>query len=104
MRLLVTGGAGGTAQQLVLSATDVPPGLHARFGATSIVAGGSTTLTVSADANAALHTDALLVVRATGAQTHSASILIQVIAPPSDWSLSIAPPTGTTGSGRSGFA
>ncbi len=94
---------GGAALPLGLSASDVPPGLHVQFDTTTLDAGEATTLTVSADANAPLQTDAVLVIRATGAQTHSASILIQVLADPNDWSLSLSPSTAslTPGASRS---
>ncbi|MGZ6060311.1 MAG: COG1470 family protein [Myxococcaceae bacterium] len=92
---------GGAGLPLVLSASDVPPGLHVRFDTTAIEAGESTTLTVSADANASLQTDAVLAIRATGAQTHSAAILVQVLAVPNDWSLTLAPATGSLTPGGS---
>ena len=54
-------------------------------------------LTVSADPNAPLLKDGVLVVRATGATTHSASVLVQVDTPPT---VSInSPDEGTTVSG-----
>lgn len=90
---------GGAPLAVTLSASTVPPGLHVAFDSSSIDVGQPARLTVSADANASLQTDAVLAVQATGTVTHSASILVQVIAPPNDWALSIAPATASLAPG-----
>ncbi len=89
---VVTTVTSGTAQPpLTLSVTEAPPGVDAGFDNASISVGGVANLTVSADANAALVRDGVLVVRAAGATTHSAALLVQLVASENDWSLSLSP-------------
>jgi hypothetical protein len=88
---VVTTITNGSAQPVTLSVTDVPAGLHATFDTTSLNTGGTANLTVSADASAPLLRDGVLVVRATGVTTHSASLLVQVAIPQNDWSLTLSP-------------
>ncbi len=88
---VVTTISNGAAQPVTLSVTDIPAGLHASFDSTTLNSGGTASLTVSADANAPLLRDGVLVVRATGAATHSASLLVQVANSQNDWSLTLSP-------------
>jgi hypothetical protein len=71
----------GGAQSLTLD-VKTPAGVTASLSSATTMSGGSVTLTLTADAGAAL-TDAQVVVRAdgqgdTGAQSHSAAVLLQV--------------------------
>lgn len=87
----------GAPLQLTLSSNNVPTGLHASIDTTSVTVGGAAHLTVSADANAAPVRDAVLVVVAAGATTHSAALLVQVDTSPT---ISItSPAAGATISG-----
>jgi hypothetical protein len=97
---VVTTLTNGSPLALALSVTDLPAGLHANLDTTSLTVGGAAHLSVSADANAPLLKDGVLVLRATGtggggAATHSAALLVQVVLPTNDWSLAVGPATAT---------
>ncbi len=81
----------GNTQRLTLSVSQVPPGLHAHLDTTSLNAGSTAHLTVSADANATPLRDAVVVVRATGATSHSAALLVQLAKASNDWGLYVSP-------------
>src|SRR5208282_574820 len=81
----------GIPQPLTLTVTEAPPGVDAGFDNASPTVGGVANLTVSAEPNAALFRDGVLVVRATGAVTHSAALLVQLVASDNDWSLFLSP-------------
>lgn len=87
----------GAGQALTLSVTDVPVGLHATLDVPRLDVGGAAHLRVTADASAAPLKDGVLVVRASGATTHSAALLVQIDTLPT---VSIASPAaGTTVTG-----
>ncbi len=82
----------GSPQPLALSVPQLPPGMHASFDNPFPKVGEAANLTVSSDADAPLFQDGQLVVLATGAATHSASLLMQ-LHPQNAWSLSLSPAT-----------
>ncbi|MGO9065484.1 MAG: Ig-like domain-containing protein [Myxococcaceae bacterium] len=88
---VVTTLTNGTPQSLTLTVTESPPGVDAGFDNASLSVGGVANLTVSAEPNAALLRDGVLVVRATGTATHSAALLVQLVASDNDWSLFLSP-------------
>jgi MYXO-CTERM domain-containing protein len=96
---------GGAPLPLTLSVTDVPAGVHASLDTASLNVGDAAQLMVSADAAAAPLKDGVLVVRATSNTTpsvvHSAAVLVQVVIPPNDWSLSLSPPSAALAPGTS---
>jgi Bacterial Ig domain len=90
---VVTSLTNGNPQPLTLSVTALPSGLHASLDTSSVRAGATAHLTVSADADAPPFRDGVLVVRATGATTHSAALLVQLSVAQNDWNLYLSPAT-----------
>lgn len=88
---IVTTSTSGAALPLVLSITDLPPGLHASIDQTSTTVGDVANLTVTADASTPALRDGVVVVRATGSTTHSAALLVQVVVGANEWTLAVAP-------------
>lgn len=88
---VVTTLTNGSAQPLTLGVTSLPTGLHASLDRESLDAGDTAQLTVSADADAAPFRDGVLVLRTTGATTHSASLLVQLATAANDWNLFLSP-------------
>jgi uncharacterized protein (TIGR03382 family) len=75
---ILTALTSGTPLAVALSLGDLPAGVHASLDVASLSVGGTAHLTVSADSSAQPVQDGVLVVRATGAVTHSAALLLQV--------------------------
>jgi hypothetical protein len=70
----------GSAQSVALSISGLPAGVSAAFGPSSVTAGGSSTLTLTAASNAAAGTASFTVTGAGSSATHSASGSITVSA------------------------
>jgi hypothetical protein len=75
---ILTAASNGAPGAVTLSVTDLPAGVHASIDVASLSVGGTANLTVSAEPSAPPLKDGVLVVRATGATTHSAALLVQV--------------------------
>jgi hypothetical protein len=70
----------GTAETVVLSAFDLPPGVTAGFSPTSVTAGGSSTLTFTAAADAPLGTYTVQLVGTAPSALHGTTVTV-VVAP-----------------------
>lgn len=81
----------GGSQALTLSVSGMPAGVTAAFNHTSVFPGQAAVLTLTAASGAAHATDAVIVVQAAGATTHTASVLLNVGAVANDFSVSLAP-------------
>jgi uncharacterized protein (TIGR03382 family) len=89
----------GSPQPLTLSVTSVPAGLHASLDNFAVDAGDTAHLTLSADSDAVPFRDGLVVLRAAGATTHSAALLVQLAPAVNDWSLFLTPASGVLSAG-----
>jgi hypothetical protein len=98
---VVTTVTNGSPQPLTLSIPALPPGLDAGLDDSSPMSGATANLTVSANANATLFRSGVLVVQASGPATHSASLLVQLVVSPNDWSLYLSPPGTILFAGKS---
>jgi hypothetical protein len=80
----------GTAESLTFSAEGLPPGVRPSFDPATVTAGGSTTLTLSADATGAVTTNAAFrVVARSTSVTHTADGRVTV--PGNDFAIALEP-------------
>jgi hypothetical protein len=78
----------GSAQSVVLSASGLPAGVVASFSPTSVAAGGSARLTLSASSGAAGGTYAIVIAGAGPSATHTTTLTLRVSVP-------VPPPVST---------
>jgi hypothetical protein len=93
--------ASGSAESIVLGASGLPNGVTVSFVPPSVSAGGTSRMTVTASASAAVGS-ALIVVTGTAhsnSHTANASLDVQAIPPDNDFMLAIAPPAQTVEAG-----
>ncbi len=85
----------GQPETIALSATSLPSGVSARFTPPSVLAGGTSTLELTADEDAAAGTDSFNVrgMSPSFTRSTSASITVTSLPPPSDFSLAVTPET-----------
>jgi hypothetical protein len=94
----------GSAESITLSASGLPSGVTATFNPTSVSAGGSSTLTLTASGTATLGGPAAVTVSGTApSATHTTSVSLTVTAAVSnDFSISASPTTVTVAQGAAG--
>ena len=94
----------GTAEAVTLSAGGLPSGVTAAFSANPVTAGGSSTLTLSATAGAALGGPVTVTVTGTAASaTHTTTVALTVTAPvANDFSIGASPSAVSVARGGSG--
>ena len=73
--------ARNAAQQVELSVSGLPSGVHGAFGSPTVTSGASTTLTLRADANATAGTYTVTITGSGPEATHAATVKITVVAP-----------------------
>src|SRR4051812_16103043 len=96
--------ASGGPQTVNLSVANLPAGVTAAFDRTSVSAGLSATLTLTAAAAASPRRDAIVQLKAdNGSVAHSAGLLLQVTATPpaNDFSINLTPPAQVVAAGSS---
>ena len=86
---IATAVTAGSAQTVVFGASDLPAGVVASFSPTSVAAGGSARLTLSASSGAAGGTYAIVIAGAGPSATHTTTLTLRVSVP--------APPPVSTG-------
>jgi len=91
----------GTAATVALSALTSDPGLTATFNPTSVTAGGSSTMTVTAGSSVPTGPQSVRVVGTEGSVTHTVDVTVNVSAPPPDFSISASPSTVSVVQGSS---
>jgi hypothetical protein len=88
----------GVAETVTLSASNLPSGVTASFSPATVQAGGSSTLTLTAAANALVGLSSFTITGTSPSITHNASQSLTV-AVNDDFSLTIAPPSQTVSAG-----
>jgi Big-like domain-containing protein len=94
----------GGPQTLNLSVANLPAGVTAAFDRTSVSAGSSATLTLTAAVAASPRRDAIVQLKAeNGSVAHSAGLLLQVAASPAanDFAINLSPPAQAVAAGSS---
>ncbi|WP_051386425.1 trypsin-like serine protease [Actinokineospora inagensis] len=95
--------AKGNAQNISLSASGLPSGVTASFDPTSVTAGNSATLTLTASSSASPGTTNVTITGTGTDATHTATVALTVngTTTPGDFSISVAPTSATVTAGQS---